>query len=209
MAKKRAIEFEFDGQPLTFEMNKVDRTKLYGFKELEVLDESGERCELTTLAGDGKTLIGKGGTGLAHLTVDGDWVEKSALKPVDLDSNPITPVKSSFSAPIVLDGEISIDEYLNHNVRLIYQLDWQTENEAFLEKLKSGSIFKFAYSFRGGLEADSGFLLMNDDEEVFFLVGDETSVTFKGLQQAAPVAGEQKDQDDADDAGGLMDFGMI
>lgn len=208
--KKRSIEFEFGGQPVEFEMNKVDRSRLYGYKELEVLDESGEKCELTTLADDGKTLIGKGGTGIGYLTADGDWCDKSELKPVDLEGKTITPVKSSFSAPIPLTKEISIDNYLDHNIRLIYQLDLQTENPLLVEKLKSGAIFKFPYSFRGGLEADAGIMLMNGEEEIFFLVGDETSVAFKGLQQAAPVtATDGTDSDDEDDGGGLMDFGMI
>lgn len=204
--KKRSIEFEFGGAPLEFEMNKVDRTRLYGFKELVVLDEAGEACELNTLADDGKTLIGKGGTGIGHLTADGEWVDKSDLKPVDLEGKTITPVKSSFSAPIQLNQEITLDQYLDHNIRLIYQLDLKTENSELVNNLKSGSIFKFDYSFRGGLEADAGLMLMNDDEEIFFLVGDETSIAFKGLQQAAPVA--VADEEDAE-SGGLMDFGMI
>ena len=210
MAKKRSIEFEFAGQLLEFEMNKVDRTRLYGYKELEVLDESGEKCELTTLADDGKTLIGKGGTGIGYLTADGNWCDKTELKPVDLEGKTITPVKSSFSAPIPLTQEISIDDYLDHNIRLIYQLDLTTENSALVAKLKEGAIFKFPYSFRGGLEADAGIMLMNDEEEIFFLVGDATSVAYKGLQQASPVAAVDDTEQDADeDAGGLMDFGMI
>lgn len=210
MAKRsRSIEFEFGGKPLEFEMHKVDRTRLYGYKELEVLDESGESCELTTLADDGKTLIGKGGTGIGHLTADGNWVEKSDLNPVDLEGQPIVPVKSSFSAPILLEKEITLDDYLNHNVRLIYQLELKAENKDLVDKLKAGSIFKFPYSFRGGLEADAGLMLMNDEDEIFFLVGDETNISFKGLQQAAPVASVEEDDADEGDAGGLMDFGMI
>jgi len=169
MAKRtRSIEFDYGGQPIEFEMHKVDRTKLYGFKVLEVLDENGAPCELTTLADDGKTLIGKGGTGIGYLTADGDWCEKGDLKPVDLEGKPITPVKSSFSAPIPLAKEISIEEYLNHNFRLIYLLELKEENPKLVEQLKSGTIFKFGYSFRGGLEADAGVMLMNDDDEIFF-----------------------------------------
>jgi len=50
-------------------------------------------------------------------------------------------------------------------------------------------------------------MLINDGDEIFFLVGDKTSVSFKGLQQSAPVASEEDEA--AGDAGGLMDFGMI
>ena len=207
MAKTRSIEFEFAGTPVTFNMIKVDRNKLYGYKVLDVLDEQGEPCELTTLADDGKTLIGKGGTGIGYLDADGNWSDKSQLKPVDLQGKPIEPVASSFSAPIPLLKEISIEQYLDHNIRLVYQLELSQENQPLIDKLKSGTIFLFDYSFRGGLEADAGIMLINDDEEIFFLVGDNTSVSFTGLQQSAPVATDQGESED--DQAGLMDFGMI
>ena len=207
MAKTRSIEFEFAGSPVTFNMIKVDRNKLYGYKIVEVLDENDEECELTTLADDGKTLIGKGGTGIGYLDADGNWSDKSQLKPVDLEGKPIEPVLSSFSAPIQLAEEISIEDYLDHNIRLIYQLEIDEATHPLIDKLKSGSIFLFDYSFRGGLEADAGIMLINDDEEIFFLVGDKTNVSFKGLQQSAPVATDEGET--TDDEAGLMDFGMI
>ena len=204
----KPLQFEFDVVAIEFDMNKVDRSKLYGYKEVEVLDENGTPCELTTLADDGKTLIGKGGTGIGYLTADGNWCDKASLKAVDLEGKQMTPVPSSFSAPIKLETEISIDEYLNHNIRLIYQLGPKAGTEKLVERLMSGAIYKFPYSFRGGLEADAGLLLMNDDNEVYFLVGDETNVAFKGLQQAAAVAPSETEEDqDAGDS--LIDFGMI
>jgi len=141
------------------------------------------------------------------LTADGNWSDKSDLKAVDLEGNEIQPVPSSFAAPIKIENEISIDEYLNHNVRLIYQLEPSTVTDELMDKLKSGVIFKFPYSYRGGLEADAGMMLMNDEDEVFFLVGDETGVSYKGLQQAATVAPADETEDE--ETGSLMDFGMI
>lgn len=207
MARSKPIQFKFAGADIEFEMQKVDRSKLYGFKELEVLDESGNPCELTTLAEDGKTLIGKGGTGIGYLTADGNWCEKSELSAVDLEGQPITPVPSSFAKPIELEQEISVDEYLNHNVRLIYRLGVKSCSDDLFERLKAGAIFKFDYSYRGGLEPDAGFLLCNDQDEIFMLVGDATSADYKGLQEVAPVA--PSEMDEGADEGDMMDFGMI
>ena len=205
MAKK--LVFHFNDADVAFEMNKIDRSKLYGFKELEVVDDSGDHCELATLAGDGKTLIGKGGTGIGYLTADGHWSDKTQLTPVDLEGDEITPVKSSFSAPIDLADEVTPTEFLNHNIRLIYRLESEEAlPESLVQKLEEGTIFQFDYSYRGGLEADHGFLLTNEAKEIFFLVGDATSVEFIGLQQAAPVAAEEEASPAVDD---LMDFGMI
>ena len=73
------------------------------------------------------------------------------------------------------------------------------------KRLDSGAIFKFDYSYRGGLEADAGFLLNNDQDQTFLLIGDPSDVTFKGLQEAAVVMVDEEDGA-GDDA---MDFGMI
>ena len=203
----KPIKFSHDGKQLVFQMQKVDRIKLYGFKELVVHDENEQPCELATLAEDGKTLVGKGGSGIGQLTADGKWTDKSKLKPIDLEGNEITPVPSSFAAPIELAQESTIDDYLDHNVRLIYELSIDNESateEELVGKLKEGVIFKFPYSYRGGLEADVGFLMFNAEQKVFFLVGESTLVDFVGLQQVAtPVEG------DDDDGTDLMDFSMM
>jgi len=189
-------------------MHKVDRSKLYGFKELEVNDGEGDPCELATLADDGKTVIGKGGTGIGYLTADGLWCDKSNLTPVDIEGEKIEPVKSSFGTAIPLTETVTTEEFLNHNIRLCYIMKSEELCEPLMAKLKDNQIFKFPYSYRGGLEADAGFLLMNMEQEVFFLVGDPTVVEFVGLQQAAPVAAEEETTEDKSDDG-LMDFGMI
>ena len=210
MAKRRSkpLVFEFEKTTVTFDMIKVDRSKLYGFKELEVTDDKGQPCELATLAEDGKTVIGKGGTGLGYLSADGLWCDKSNLLPVDIEGNKIEPVKSSFGTPIPLIETVTTDEFLNHNIRLCYLMNPEELCDPLMAKLKENAIFHFPYSYRGGLEADAGFLLMNGEEQVFFLVGDPTAAEFIGLQQSAPVATDDEESD-SDDEGGLMDFGMI
>lgn len=202
----KPIVFSLGSSETSFGMNKVDRSRLYGYKELEVLDDDGRRCDLATLADDGRTLVGKGGTGIGYLSADGNWCDKDQLKPVNLEGESMTPVKSSFGAAIELDEETTTDDYLQHTVRLIYQLDMpeSPEQHKLIRKLQDGAIYKFKYSYRGGLEADTGFLLTNDENEIFMLIGDETAIEFVGLQQVATPLAE-----DGDSGGDMMDFGMI
>lgn len=209
MAKKRTkpLRFRFNDEEVTFDMIKVDRSKLYGFKELEVSDDAGRTCELATLAEDGRTVIGKGGTGIGYMSADGRWADKTQLRPVDIEGEEITPVTSSFGEVIALESPVSNEEFLNHNIRLCYLMEPEAIHEPLMDALKAGAIFGFPYSYRGGLVADAGFLLMNTTNEVFFLVGDATSAEFVGLQQAASAATESTDSDADED--GLMDFGMI
>ncbi|MHC4404913.1 MAG: hypothetical protein ACYTG0_35145, partial [Planctomycetota bacterium] len=98
----KPLVFQYGGATVSFSMSKVDRRKLYGFKEVEVLDEEDRPCELATLADDGRTIIGRGGTAIGCLSPDGNWCDKAALKPVDSEGNEIRPVPSSFAAPVPL-----------------------------------------------------------------------------------------------------------
>lgn len=201
----RPLVFQFGESAISFQMNKIDRSRLYGFKELEVLDDKNRQCELATLADDGRTLVGKGATALGWLDAEGAWCDKSELKPVDLDGNEVDSVESSFSAPVKLFDVASIDDYLRHNIRLIYALESEDNLDELKVELKKGTIFSFPYSYRGGLEADSGFLLTNESGEIMMAVGNPTKVEFIGL--AAPpidIEGEEEA-----DEGELMDFDMI
>ena len=75
-----------------------------------------------------------------------------------------------------------------------------------IAELKKGTIFTFDYSFRGGLEADAGFLIGGADGGVFFCVGQPTNIHFVGLEQvSAPVEGDSEGEGDDDS----MDFGMM
>jgi len=69
----KPLVFAFGNANLAFDLVKIDRSVLYGFKETEVLDEHGGRCELATLADDGKTVVGRGGVAYAYLSATGGW----------------------------------------------------------------------------------------------------------------------------------------
>ena len=200
----KPLVFHFGDGDIAFGLNKVDRSRLYGYKDVEVLDEKGRRCELATLAGDGHTVIGRGGSSFAQLNVDGEWCDKSALMPVDTDGHEITPVASSYSAPVPLSGGTTVADYLQHNIRLVYVLEPEGDASALYEELKQGAIFKFPYSYRGGLEADAGFLIQGVDGFFFLAVGNPTRVEFVGPTQVSAVE-EETELDEAD----LMDFDMI
>ena len=204
----KPLTFKIGERELAFQMDKVDRAKLYGYKELEVLDESGHVCDLATLAGDGHTVIGRGGTGIGYLTQDGLWCERSTLKPVDLEGNEIQPVTSSFATAVPLSEQVTVEHYLEHNIRSIYVLACEESCDELATELRGGVIYKFPYSFRGGLEADAGFLLGGEDGNIYLAVGNEALPSFVGLTQAAGLVTEEEDvTEDGDED--PMDFGMI
>jgi hypothetical protein len=200
----KPLVFQFGDRDLAFTMNKVDRSKLYGYKEVEALDDQGRRCELATLTGDGRTVVGRGGTAFGQISPDGTWRDKGQLRPIDVDGKQIESVPSSFGAPVKLFDTSTVDEYLQHNIRLVYQLSCDAERADLDAELARGTIFKFPYSYRGGLEADAGFLLQGEDGNMFLAVGNPTKVEFIGLQQMAALE-EEGELDETE----LMDFDMI
>jgi hypothetical protein len=192
------------GTEFPLALNKVERSDLYGYVEIETLDDSGRKCSLATLADDGKTLLGSGGAAITLLSPDGTWVDRKSLIPTDVTGKPIIPVPSSYSAPVPLTVTATIDEYLSHNIRAVYQVSSDIDLSPLLAELKKGTIFHFPYSFRGGLEPDAGFLLLSSDGTPFLAIGSPTRLEFVGLEQVAALDDEPEAEDDDS-----LDFNMM
>jgi len=203
----KPIAFNFGGQPVAFGMTRVTREKLYGAKRVEILDENQQPCEAATLGDDGHTLLARGGKAIGYVTSDLLWTDKSQLQPVDGQGNELTPVASSFNAPIELGERAEVDEYFNHNAKAVYELDLLEGDGKLAEELKAGAIFKFEFSYRGGLDPDTAFLLANAAGNVFMVTADETAIEYAGLQQAAAVVDDQDEEEAGIDD--MMDFDMI
>jgi hypothetical protein len=201
----KPLVLSFAGTEIPFNLSRVERSDLYGFVETEALDEQDRKCMLATLADDGRSVIGSGGTALVTLSPEGNWLEKKSCVPTDAQGNRITPVASSYSAPVPLEKTASIDEYLSHDIRSVYQVSAEGDAVApLMAELKKGTIFQFAYSFRGGLEADAGFLLLAADGTPFIAIGCPTKLEFVGLEEVAAVT-----EDDAEGEEDTLDFSMM
>jgi len=204
MAKPLVVEFQ--GQTVSLALEKIDRSKLYGYVDTEVVDESGKACELATLLGDGHSLVGKGGKALAYLSQEGLWRSKSELSPVDNNGKPITPVKSTFDTVVKLEERATVEDYLAHNIRLVYHLTPDGEHPPLMEALRRGDIFRFPFSYRGGVSASPAFILLGADGNVFLCVGVLTALEFVGLKATAPILTEGDEAPEEDDA---LDFSMV
>ena len=117
MAKPLVLKFA--GAEIPCQLSRVERSDLYGFVETEALDEKGRKCTLATLADDGRSVIASGGTALVTLSPDGNWLDKKQCVPTDAAGQRITPVPSSYSAPVPLEKTATIDEYLSHDIRSV------------------------------------------------------------------------------------------
>ena len=126
----RKLEFIYGNETFTVEINKIDRTKIYGRVMTETFDAHDTPCDLATLARDGRTIIPFGGTASGYVNPEGIWIDREELVPIDRDGNAIKEVPSSFSAPTNLTQEVSIEEFLDHPIRLSYHLSDEGITEA-------------------------------------------------------------------------------
>ncbi|MCP5497098.1 MAG: hypothetical protein H7A23_21295 [Leptospiraceae bacterium] len=203
MAQPLAIEF--DKKQFLFQLQKIDRSQLYGYKDIETFDEEGKPCNLATIAGDGHTIVGSGGVSIAYLTSDGEWRDKSDLKPVDTHGNEVKPVPSAFKTTSVLEP-ISIDEYLSYNIRSVYLVQSESNIEELTKNLKSSTIYSFPFSFRESLDASTAFLLTSEDGTIFLTVGKKTDIQYIGFEQFSELEAEEGE---TEEEGEDMDFGMM
>ena len=207
----RKLEFIFGNEAFTLAIHKVDRSKLYGRVETETFDGNGKECDLATLARDGRTIIPYGGTASGYVNTEGLWVTRDELIPIDRDGKQVPEVPSSFSKPTKLTEEVDIDTFLDHPIRLVYQLGIETEISASLkQKLAAGAIYKFPFSYRGGIYHDPAFLMMGEDEVLWMLIGHKSDIEFVGFEQAAICAAraEELGEDDSGETD-AFDFDML
>ena len=168
-------------------------------------DANGLRCEIQTLASDGRTLIPSGGTAFGYINPGGQWLERSELVAVDQRGARLNPVSSSFDVPLELENRTTPERFLDHSIRLSYALGAvDAVPTALARELDEGAIFKVDFSYRGGIGADPAFVMQGQDGTLWLLVGDEGDINFVGFAQAAGMA-----EGDSDAAADDLDFEMM
>lgn len=211
----RSLRFLYGESATAFAMGKVDRGKLYGSRSIETLDADGQRCNLATLASDGRTLIPNGGTAMAHLSPSGEWVENDALAAVDREGHPLAKLPSSFEGSIALEETVDEDHLLEHSIRLTYALaadnaPTDAPTGALAVALAEGTIFTFPFSWRGGFDTDPAFLLQSEEGGIWLLIGDPNAIRLVGLEQAAACGPEAEEEPEAEgEMGSELDFTML
>jgi hypothetical protein len=195
----RSLVLSLDGQEFPVSLVKVDREKLYGEIEIEAFDEKGNEASLKVLAADGKTLIDKGGTGLTVVDEDGTSISRSELSVVDEDGELIEPVPSSFSQTNVLRSA-SADDYLAQIVKSVYVLQPAdgTDLDYLQTHLDGEQIYTFPFSYRGGLEYDSAYVI-GAEKNAFMIIGKTAAFQYVRLNQAATLDAVQEEEISADE----------
>ncbi|HEX6278553.1 MAG TPA: hypothetical protein VFZ49_00940 [Pyrinomonadaceae bacterium] len=193
------MRLSLDGNEFEVLITRIDRDDLYGRVEVEAFDEKGKPAELKVLAADGKTLIEKGGTALEVVNEKGDSIDRSELVPVDLDGDPLPKVESSFGQTNELE-RAETDDYLGLVVKSVYVLDPPEDSalDYLMEHLDGNQMFKFPFSYRGGIEHDAAYIIGNG-KDAFMVLGKEGEVDYLSLNQATKLEPEEDQEISADE----------
>jgi hypothetical protein len=202
----RPLILSLDGQETAVGLVKVDRERLYGAVEIEAFDERGKPATIKVLAADGRTLLDKGGTALATVDEEGNSVSRTELKPVDANGDPIELVPSSFNQTNVLE-RADAEDYLSQIVKSVYLIEPAegADLEYINDHLASGQMFRFPFSYRGGVDHDSAFVVGNEKGDAFMVVGRDAALGYVRLNQAAVLDSIEE----AEISGEELDFEML
>ena len=201
----RSLILSVDGREFPVQIVKINREDLYGSVEIEAFDEKGKPAELLILAPDGKTLIGKGGTALATLDAKGNSISRTELNVVGANGEELPRVTSSFEQPNEL-RKAEVDDYLSMIVKSVYSIDAAGEESIghLVDLLSDGRIYRFPFSYRGGVEYDDAFVIGNG-KDAFLVIGKQAAMQFAKLGQAAVLEPIEEEEVSADD----LDFDLL
>lgn len=202
----RALNLSFKDTSFNFSINKIDRSKLYGYTSVDVKDDAGSSCGLATISEDGKHILSKGCVGYTTLNERNEYMAAADIQMKDKDGNILEKQPSSFDLEEIPLEISSIDDYLKINVKSVYQLGAEDETHisSLIPLLEEHKVLKFAFNYRADYDSDDAFVIHNEDA-VFMVLGSISPFEFVGLEQQIETAVIEEDDDDDDD----FDFGAL
>jgi hypothetical protein len=202
MAKSIAVRLA--GEASSFAFTRLDREKLYGRKERQVVDADGKRCFPAWLSSDGAALVPPGGLAMLYVDEGFATVERSALKAVDDQGAPLPLQPSTLGVEQELEGPVTPQRVLDHANHGVYQLQAETLGAKLAAELDAGKIFCAPFNFRDDYALEVLFLLRNE-AGTFGLVGKSSNFELV-RREIAPVA---PGADEGDELSDDLDFNML
>ena len=198
----KPIIVSFGGVQSNFDHEKLDRAKLYGRRQRQVLDPEGQRCEKAELTRDGTLLVRSGMTAQGYFDDSGAWVPNNRLVGLDAAGNPVPLQPSTLGEPQTLQGPVAPTELLDLAVRSVYVLSPEGLDPKLEAELKAGKIYKFTFNYRADYKPELAFLVGNASG-YFALVGEPSESDWLELQTVVAEAADEADDDEE------LDFEMF
>lgn len=182
---------------------KVERKKLYGYSETQAVDPEGRICQQAGIDGNGMTIVPKGATKVGMVTDGGEWMTSDDLQAVHADGRTVELIPSSFDEEIQLETTASAEELLRLIIASVYELSGEGTEELAAEV--GQQIFRFPFSYKGGYEASTAFLIASGTS-VFVLTGELADFPMVGINDTG-IIDEDYEEAEIDDE--ELDFSMF
>ena len=197
----RKVKFNINDTLLESGIVKVDRAKLYGSSKKIVRDMKGNECVLSNLY-NGDRILPKGSISQVLLDNEGLFVSRSSLVGFNSSNKKVDKVSSIFSIDNKCE-KVDLDEFLSVNVKSIYQLTIEEDNQEKWNILfANDEIYHFIFNYREDYEGDDAYLISNG-EDLFITVGKKNDFEF--LEQNNIVIDDEEEEEIDDE----LDFSMF
>ena len=105
-----------------FQIKKIERKKLYGYRKRLAVDENNEECKRASLTEDGQVLIKSGMTSQGWFIEGGKQIESSEIGAIDEENNELELIPSTLGVSQNLEGPENPKELLDLSVTTVYSL---------------------------------------------------------------------------------------
>ena len=189
------------GHVSSFQLEKLERSKLYGVRRRLAVDAKGRTCSRASLTDDGQVLLRAGMTAQGWFDTDGRQVEQKAIGAEDQDGTALDLIPSTLGVEQPLEGPVDAREVLDLALTAVYRIAVESVDESLAKSLAEGKVWRFPFNFRPDYRRETGYLVQNADG-IFALVGVPAPAQF--LEPQAPPPPAEDNDDDAD-----LDFEMM
>lgn len=184
----------------SFQIEKVERAKIYGVRRRLAVDQKGRTCARAALTDDGQVLLRAGMTAQGWFDTDGRQVDQKDIAAEDENGKPLELIPSTLGVEQPLEGPIAATEVLDLSLTAVYRIAPEQLDESLSKSLADGQFWRFPFNYRPDYRSETGYLVQNADG-IFALVGVPAPAEFLEPQAPPPLG----DDDDAND----LDFEMM
>ncbi len=190
-----------DKKDSIFQIKKIERKKLYGYRKRIAIDENNEECKRASLTEDGQILIKTGMTSQGWFVDGGKQIESNEIGAIDENNNELSLIPSTLGINQNLKGPISPTELLDLSITTVYSILPDEISKDLENSLDEGEIWKCNFNFRADYRMENSYILKNENG-YFAIVGIPNEVKMLS-PNAAPPEDEDEDEDNE------LDFEMF
>ena len=174
----REILLNLNKKKSTFEISKIDRKKLYGFKKRMFLDEKNKECSKANLEEETGIVFVNSDISSCYLDHKGNYIEKSDLEAINENGKKVKKEDSTIGKEVDLNS-ITTEDALNLKVNSVYHLEPKEFDKNLKSKLDKGEVFTFPFNYYADFKLEDGIILKSE-KEYFALIGRKTSCHWVG-----------------------------